>query len=141
MNYMVLGKGYLAFFVNMVMNFEVLYKTHNFLTPRMTVIYAFRVLIIIKRLHSSGHTHTHTRDSLRVVKWVLNFLNRGPNYWVRVFVRDRRVFFVLSGALIMQTTLLPTEQVYYCTCHAAGRVVAVTLFVILIGKFHLTKSH
>jgi hypothetical protein len=42
------------------MNFEVLYKTHNFLTPRMTVIYAFRVLIIIKRLHSSGHTHTNT---------------------------------------------------------------------------------
>jgi hypothetical protein len=28
-----------------------------------------------------------------VVKWVLNFLNRGPNYWVRVFVRNRRVFF------------------------------------------------
>jgi hypothetical protein len=91
MNCMVFGEGYLPF-LNMVMNFEVLYKTHNFLTPRMTVIYAFRVLIIIKRLHSSGHTHT--RDSLRVVKWVLNFLNRGPNYWVRVFVRDRRVFFL-----------------------------------------------
>jgi hypothetical protein len=66
MNCMVLGEGYLAFFfVNMLMNFEVLYKTHNFLTPRMTVIYAFRVLIIIKRLNSSGHartpppTHTH----------------------------------------------------------------------------------
>ena len=60
MNYKVLGEGCLAFFVNMVMNFEVLYKTHNFLKPKMTVIYACRVLIIIKRLHSSGHTHTHT---------------------------------------------------------------------------------
>jgi hypothetical protein len=61
MNYMVLGEGSVAFFfVGMVMNFEVLYKTRNFLTPRMTVIYAFRVLIIIKRLHSSGHTHTQT---------------------------------------------------------------------------------
>jgi len=103
------------------------------------VINAFRVLIKNRRLHSSAPPPhlppTHTRDCLRVVKWVLNFLNRGPNYWVCVFVRDRRVFFVLSGALIMQTTLLPTEQVYYCICHTAGRVVAVTLFVIPSANF------
>jgi hypothetical protein len=50
-------RGLFGVFLKMVMNFEVLYETHNFFTRRMIVLYAFRVLLVVKAITSSGHTH------------------------------------------------------------------------------------
>lgn len=128
------------------MKFEVLYKTHNFLTPRMTVIYAFRVLIIIKRLHSSAPPpHTHTRlfacgqVGLKLLKPRAKLLGS------RVRKRPTRVFLSLWGFNYANHVITyRTSLLLYMSCSRSCRscyIVRHPHLQILFDKFTLGLIH